>query len=369
MLLYTYHQEECNKNVANRLKIENRIEVTSFTFFLAREFVMPKCTICGKKFGSLTALQDHHRAMHPGKRFAVPKSSPMRMMTTILVIVIIAVSGGVGYLIYTQQNATTLTNSGILNTPISSTLYDNIGGVSFQTLSAVGVPQSVTTPTTINPPGQGLAQGGKPQILYIGAEFCPYCAAERWGMVVALSKFGNFSNLEYMQSADNDVVANGLSTLSFRNSNYASQYITFVSVENEDRNHSPLQAVTSAQQQIWSTYTSNRDSYPFIYFSNSSGGVYYVSGAQYAVTDIQNLNWTQIGSQLSNPNSNVAKVIDGTANTFINAICKLDGGKPSSVCGQSYLQNLSYSTTQHLPGSLLALSETNRGTIPDSVIN
>jgi hypothetical protein len=32
-------------------------------------------------------------------------------------------------------------------------------------------------------------------MLYIGAEYCPYCAAERWPLVMALSKFGTFSNL------------------------------------------------------------------------------------------------------------------------------------------------------------------------------
>ena len=40
--------------------------------------------------------------------------------------------------------------------------------------------------TTIK--GASLTSDGKPQMLYIGAEFCPYCAAMRWSMAVALSK-------------------------------------------------------------------------------------------------------------------------------------------------------------------------------------
>src|SRR5215471_17073708 len=41
-------------------------------------------------------------------------------------------------------------------------------------------------------PGSGapLTSGGKPEMLYIGAEYCPYCAAMRWSMAVALSRFG-----------------------------------------------------------------------------------------------------------------------------------------------------------------------------------
>jgi hypothetical protein len=315
---------------------------------------MPKCTICGKKFDTLAALQDHHRSMHPGKRFAMPKSSPVRMLTVVLVIVLVAVGGGVGYLIYSQSiGPTTTISSGILNTPISPALYDNLSGVTFATLSSIGAGSGVTAPTSIS--GTPLTQGGLPEMLYIGAEFCPYCAAERWSMVVALSKFGTFSGIEYMQSAAGDLVTNGLATLSFRNANYSSQYITFVSVEDEDRNHNALQTPTAAEQSLWNQYTNGQDTFPFI----DIGGNFTVSGSQYTPPDINNLNWTQIASQLNNPNSNVAKVVDGAANTLINAICKSDNMQPSSVCGQSYLQNLSFNV-QGRTYANLSLSGINR---------
>src|SRR5258706_2836824 len=38
-----------------------------------------------------------------------------------------------------------------------------------------------------NPPPTLTGPTGKPEFLYMGAEYCPYCAAERWAMVVALS--------------------------------------------------------------------------------------------------------------------------------------------------------------------------------------
>ncbi len=46
--------------------------------------------------------------------------------------------------------------------------------------------------------------------------------------------------------------------------------------------------------------------------------------------------WTQIGAQLDTPSSAVARSIDGAANRLITALCKIDGGVPSSVCSQSY---------------------------------
>jgi hypothetical protein len=29
-------------------------------------------------------------------------------------------------------------------------------------------------------------------VVFVGAEYCPYCASERWPLVMALSKFGTF---------------------------------------------------------------------------------------------------------------------------------------------------------------------------------
>ena len=49
---------------------------------------------------------------------------------------------------------------------------------------------SGVSPLTATTGQPALTSGGKPEILYVGAEYCPYCAAERWAMVVALSRFG-----------------------------------------------------------------------------------------------------------------------------------------------------------------------------------
>ena len=80
--------------------------------------------------------------------------------------------------------------------------------------------------------GTALTANGKPEVLYIGAEYCPYCAAERWAMIVALSRFGTFSGLATVHSA----AANGAGeaepypntpTWTFVNAKYTSQYLTF----------------------------------------------------------------------------------------------------------------------------------------------
>ena len=295
---------------------------------------MPKCQKCGKKFDSLQALKDHFRSVHPNDRFVMAKPTTSRNLVLSVVVVIIIMGGLVGYLIYTSGTgpSTTQTYFGELLTPISYSLYQNLSGVSYSTLSSVGVGSQVAPLTPITP-ASTLTFNGKPEVLFIGGEFCPLCGADRWSMVVALSKFGNFSNLEYMISAPDD---GNVTTLTFRNATYTSQYISFVAIENEDRAHNILQIPNATDQTLWNALDAN--SYPFM----DIGGQYIVKSEMYPYTDLNGLNWTQIGSQLNKPSSSVAKAVDGAANELISAICKIDGGAPSSVCSQSFAQNVSY---------------------------
>ena len=78
--------------------------------------------------------------------------------------------------------------------------------------------------------GTPLKQGGKPLVIYIGAEYCPFCAAERWPLVTALSRFGTFTNLGATHSATNDVYPN-TPTFSFKDAKYTSKYLALQTVE------------------------------------------------------------------------------------------------------------------------------------------
>src|SRR5258708_25375941 len=171
---------------------------------------------------------------------------------------------------------------------------------------------------------------GKPEFLYVGAEYCPYCAAERWSMVVALSRFGTFRKLYQTTSSSTDSFPS-TSTFTFYTgqyggSFYTSKYIDFVPVETEDQQQNPLQTPTAAQQNLLNTYdappyttSSNAGSIPFIDIGNR----YILSGASYdpAVlrTDPKNpssqpLSQQDIANNLVDSNSTVSKDILGTAN-------------------------------------------------------
>lgn len=184
--------------------------------------------------------------------------------------------------------------------------------------------------------GPALSSGGKPELLYIGAEFCPYCAAERWSLVNAVSRFGTISNLSYMRSATND---GNLATFTFVGSHYSSKYISFVPVEYEDRNGKQLQSLTSAQQHIFTTI--GNSSFPTVdiagKYANAAPNSY--SGG-FDQSVLSGLDWAQIGGALTNPHDPVTQGIVGGANYLTAALCKVTHNQPTSACATSTIQRI-----------------------------
>jgi hypothetical protein len=265
-------------------------------------------------------------------RARIRRRQRIRRLTIVVTIAVISVSLIVAF--YFVLNNSSPYHSFVGKTVSPSDLA-KLTGVSDSTLVSIGRPSNVLAPNTIS--GTPLTSGGKPMVLYIGGDYCPYCAAERWSLIIALSRFGTFSNLTYTLSSSTDVLPN-TPTFSFQFANYASSYVAFVGVEEFGQDPSVVrQPLTTQQQSLLSQY----DTCPT---SKSSGGIPFVDIANsYAINcgaqsniDISGANWTSILNQLDTPTSNTARLIDGAANTIITAICNVDGHKPSSVCSQSF---------------------------------
>jgi len=175
---------------------------------------------------------------------------------------------------------------------------------------------------------------GYPEVFYLGAEYCPYCAAERWPMIIALSRFGTFSGLKTTSSSSSDVYPN-TPTFTFHGSTYTSQYVDFVAVETTDRDRNPLESPSSAQQGLVNQYDS-AGSIPFVDLGNR----YAFSGAMYLPDVLSAMSWTAVADALAQPTSPQAKAILGSANLITAAVCKLTADKPASVCSSSTIQSL-----------------------------
>jgi hypothetical protein len=207
-------------------------------------------------------------------------------------------------------------------------------------LAAVGVgPSDIQAPkaTTGNQPA--LTSNGLPEVLYMGAEYCPYCAAERWPMVVALSRFGTFSHLGATESSTvSGEVFPGTKTFSFYGSSYSSPYLNFTPVETQSNQQSggsyaTLQQPTAAQQKLLQQYdtppyTQSSGGIPFVDFGNR----YIVSGASYSPQVLQGQSMAAIAGSLVDPSNPIAQNVNGTANILTAAICQLTNNQPAQVC-------------------------------------
>jgi len=73
----------------------------------------------------------------------------------------------------------------------SAALVRQITTVPTATLAQVSPGQATTQLEKVERPGPVLTINGKPTIVFVSEESCPFCAAERWALTVALSRFGS----------------------------------------------------------------------------------------------------------------------------------------------------------------------------------
>jgi hypothetical protein len=206
--------------------------------------------------------------------------------------------------------------------------------VSPATLAAIGLSNASAALAPTGVKKTLVASDGKPEVLFISAEYCPFCAAQRWPLVVALSRFGSFNGLSATHSSTTDVYPD-TKTFSFYGSTYTSSDLNFTSVELQTNqvsgnSYATLQTPTVAEEAVLSKYdaapfTSQPGSIPFLDIANK-----YVSiGSGYTPQLLQGLSLKQIATQLNNKSSPVATAIDGEANRIVAAITAATGIEPA----------------------------------------
>jgi hypothetical protein len=186
---------------------------------------------------------------------------------------------------------------------------------------------------------------GAPTLLYMGAEFCPYCATLRWPLVAALARFGTWSGLRLTTSSSTDIYPN-TPTFALDKATFASPYIQVQTVEMEGRAagadgaYPTLQKPTAIQQSLIDKYdappyvpSSSQGSIPFVLV----GGTYIWSGIPFA-PGLQGRSWTQVSGILAAATDPLARQLLADGNEISAAICAVDGGQPASVCTSSGVQ-------------------------------
>lgn len=283
------------------------------------------------------------RTSAPPRRFS-PRVAAFAGVGVVAAVVIALVlvdvtSGGPGGRIPVAGQTTSPTTIGnslaptVLPAPAS--VVDAVTGVTTLEANTVGIPPtSAVAPPSVQTGQLSLEIDGKPAAIFIGGEFCPYCAAERWAIVMAFSRFGTFSGLSETTSSPWDTDPS-TATFSFAGSSYTSPVLTLDTSEHEGNDtdglgtRTVLQPLTDLESTVWQRYD-NPEGFPFLDIGNSV----FVMSPSYDPAVLAGLDQADIAGRLTDPNDPVTKAIVGTANYLTAAICSLIGSNSSSWCGQ-----------------------------------
>jgi hypothetical protein len=208
----------------------------------------------------------------------------------------------------------------------------------FDAVGASAPDTTLVAPTVLS--GQSLLRaGGKPEVLYVGAEYCPFCGSERWPLIVALSRFGYFTGLKNMQSAPLSVFP-ATQTFSFVGSTFTSRYLSFVGVElysdavNAEGAFARITTLTPVEALALARYGSRRGSgaspgtYPFVDIGNRM----VTSTSAFSPAVMVKQSQAAVAGGLSQADNPITQAVVASANQLTAGMCAVTGQQPVRVC-------------------------------------
>ena len=203
--------------------------------------------------------------------------------------------------------------------------------------------------------GGPLTARGKPELLSETLAWCPHCEATSWALAVALSRFGKLSGLREIDSGTYycQLTADpcGLKPqscfphtkgLSFLHAKLHSRYLAFKDVVFQSVTGHNLEKPTRNEN---AAMTFARGQAPAI----NVGGDFAFLNSGFSPGALHGDSWLKIASSLAHPRNPLARRIDGLANLFTAAICKVTKGRPASVCRSSGVREAGAARLTHAP--------------------
>ncbi len=267
-----------------------------------------------------------------GRRF------PRRFVALVLIGLAIVLLGA----LVIQRDASGPDGSSTVETfvPAPASTIMSLAAVPAKAFDTVGTDSPTVPVEALAPTGRhGLwtaadASGSsKPVVFFYGAEFAPYAAAERWPLVVALSRFGTFTQLGEVQSSPSTAFAD-LSTFTFWQVKYSSPYLVLQSVERygalnpTGSRYLGLEAPDARQAAVVAAFTHGSRTFGLV----DVGGRWVLGGASFTPGALDGLTQSQIAGDLTSPASPLTQAVLASANQISAAICSVDHDRPGSVC-------------------------------------
>ena len=173
-----------------------------------------------------------------------------------------------------------------------------------------------------------VRRGGKLFVFFMGAEYCPYCATERWAIVRSLQKFGQWEDLKQTISAARDEPYLNLPTYDFTQATYNSGHIEFVAREVKDREFKPLQKLLKTEEKLVRKYNPKKE-IPFLLIA----GRFMQVGSGFPPKIFIGHTFRQTETELKKAESEIRKTIDEEANVISALLCL--SGLPPELCKET----------------------------------
>jgi Domain of unknown function (DUF929) len=265
---------------------------------------------------------------------------PRRYVVLGLIIVVIVLLGAL--IVIRDHNPQTNTAATETVTPAPASTLDALTHIPASTTNAVGAtpvaaagPITPLTPTGKPATWRAPTRSGveRPVVFFYGAEFAPYAAAQRWAVIVALSRFGTFGPVGQMQSSGSMVFPN-TNTFTFWHATYASKWVDLQTVERYSAlnptgaSYMTLQLPKGRQAQAVSAYDTTGSTFPLLDIANR----YVLVGSSFSPAVLSGSSQSQIVSDLSIPTSPVTQAIVASANEITASICAVTGQQPAATC-------------------------------------
>ena len=177
-----------------------------------------------------------------------------------------------------------------------------------------------------------MRRNGRLFIFFVGAGYCPFCAVERWAIVRALQRFGEWVGLEPSRSASKDEAFLNVPTYDLTKAKYTSDLIQFVGRETDDREFHPLQKLTEEETGLVHKFNPD-ECIPFLLIA----GRYMQIGSGISPKLFVGHSFDQI-QELTDTESEIGNAVKSEMNVITALLCL--SGLQSSFCEESDILKL-----------------------------
>ncbi|MGH3271347.1 MAG: DUF929 family protein, partial [Trebonia sp.] len=140
----------------------------------------------------VAAQREAARRAEQRKRIYIAGGSILTVIVVVLAIVLVKVNSGGGSAGSASNGptGTALTTLTKQVTTVPASVQDQVGAGTISSAdllpaSQIAAASAANAGDFATVSGKALTSGGKPEVLYVGAEYCPYCGAQRWAMIVS----------------------------------------------------------------------------------------------------------------------------------------------------------------------------------------